>query len=278
MSPDFVMADGVNATDSNQKTYQSSGIVRHYAQLNQLQPAEATIQKLLRAKLATMRMLDIGVGAGRTTKHFADLVATYVGVDYSAEMVAACAQRFPRLAQTISLEVADARDLGQFSDNSYDFILFSYNGIDSVSHDDRLKIFQEVNRVGCAGGYFGFSSHNLTAFEREFDWRQQLSWNPGKTYVNLVMAGILHLFNFPIGLKQIQTLPHAILKDESHSFRLKHYYIRPEAQIEQLEMHFDEIKVYSWKSGIELTSTTEMADCTDLWLYYLCRIPEANAA
>jgi ubiquinone/menaquinone biosynthesis C-methylase UbiE len=257
---------------ANQTTYQAADVVGYYAQLQQLQPAEATILALLKPELATMTMLDIGVGAGRTTTHFAKAVANYHGIDYSAAMIAACQARFPQKSATMTFAVGDARDLRPVADDSCDFILFSYNGIDTVSESDRAIVFQEVQRVGRSGGYFGFSSHNLTAFEPAFDWRRQRSWNPGKAYVNLVMSGILHFVNRPIGLKQIQTVNHAILRDESHNFRLKQYYIRPEAQIQQLQAGFHDVQVYSWKSGLALATEADRAACTDQWLYYLCRI------
>jgi ubiquinone/menaquinone biosynthesis C-methylase UbiE len=236
--------------------------------LQQLQPAEATILDLLAPQLPMMTMLDIGVGAGRTTRHFADRVANYRGIDYSADMIAACQKRFPKN----DFAVSDARDLSVVADDSCDFILFSYNGIDTVSPDDRLKVFAEVQRVGRSVGYFCFSSHHLTAFERDFDLRRQLSWNPGKAYVNLVMSGLLNVVNYPIGYKQLQELNHAILRDESHNFRLKQYYIRSEAQIEQLQAGFCDVRVFSWKSGVELVTADTRSACTDLWLYYLCRI------
>ena len=49
-----------------------------------LQPPERqTILRIMRPRLSAMRMLDVGVGGGRTTVHFADLVQEYAGVDYS---------------------------------------------------------------------------------------------------------------------------------------------------------------------------------------------------
>ncbi|MBE9031866.1 class I SAM-dependent methyltransferase [filamentous cyanobacterium LEGE 11480] len=268
------MSDVARTDDGNLTTYRSAGIVRHYAQLQQLQPAEETILELLKGQWADWSMLDIGVGAGRTTKHFAHRVAQYVGVDYSADMVAACVQRFPgaKGSDQVRFDVCDARDLSQFADDSFDFVLFSYNGIDSVSHDDRLQVFREVQRVGKPGGYFCFSSHHLTAMARDFDWGKQWSWNPGKTYVNLMMTAILHGVNWPTGLKQIQAVPYALLKDESHTFRLKHYYIRAAAQLEQLQEWFGEVKVYGWNGGVELETVEAMDGCMDLWLYYLCRV------
>lgn len=262
--------------DSNKSLYAVRSIVEHYAQLKQLQPAEQVVIDLLKDQLSGMKMLDIGVGGGRTTPHFSGRVAEYTGIDYSEDMIRACQQRFcsssPAVApsQAVTFEVCDARNMVQFEDDSFDFILFSFNGIDYVSHSDRLKILQEVSRVGKAGGYFCFSSHNLQGMEQAFNWRKQLSLNPVTTYVNLVMLALLRWFNRSIALKQLQTAAHAIIKDESHNFRLQTYYVRPQEQISQLEA-FSNVKVYSWRSGLEIVGN-ELHSSTDLWLYYLCSI------
>lgn len=259
----------VIANDSNHTTYTSPRVVHHYAQLNQLQPAEKSILDLLATQEPTLKMLDIGVGGGRTTQHFSSIAAEYVGIDYSAEMIAACQKRFPASPQAISFEVCDVRDLSRFRDNSFDFILFSFNGIDYISHADRLKVLQEIARVGKPGGYFFFSSHNLQGLEREFDFRKQLSLNPIRSYVNLVMLGLLHFLNRPITLRQLRGLAHVIVRDESHNFRLKTYYIRPQEQIKQLAA-FGAVKVYSWQSGLEITDESALAANSEMWLYYLC--------
>ena len=258
--------------DKNKKTYTKSNIVWHYTQLSLLQPAEKTILDLLQDRLPRMKMLDIGIGGGRTTKHFAPLVGEYIGIDYSAEMIAACRQRFVNFAQNMSLEVADARNMSQFADNSFDFILFSFNGIDYVSHRDRLKILQEVQRVGKPGCYFFFSSHNLPAIAREFDYKKQLSLNPGKTYVNLVMFALLKFFNFSITQEQLTNSEYLIIRDESHNFRLRTYYIQPQAQIKQLASNFHNIEIYSWKTGQKILDSSDLEMYSDMWLYYLCLV------
>lgn len=257
--------------DCNQKAYARTRIVQHYAQLGALQPAEKTILALLRDRLPSMSMLDIGVGGGRTTKHFAAIVADYVGIDYSAAMIAACKQRFAASSQT-AFELGDARNLSQFADDSFDFILFSFNGLDSLSHLDRLKVLQEVSRVGKAGGYFCFSSHNLRGLEHAFAVKTQLSLNPFKTYVNLVMLALLRWTNRPMTLPQLKASAYVVAKDESHNFCLQTYYVRPEQQLSQLDANFSHVTVYSWKSGLNLTNTCELLSNKDLWLYYLCRI------
>jgi ubiquinone/menaquinone biosynthesis C-methylase UbiE len=262
--------------EHNYQVYLARGIVQHYSQLRQLQPAEQTILDLLGNEWASMKMLDIGVGGGRTTQHFSGVVQEYVGIDYSQEMIAACQTRFPQSSQSSSVsrvfELGDARDMRQFEDNSFDFILFSFNGLDSLSHLDRLQVFQEIGRIGKSGGYFFFSSHSLQGLEREFNWRKQISLNPLTTYVNLVMFGLLRFFNRSISSQQIKSSDHEIIQDESHNFRLKQYYIRPQEQINQLQADFSDIRMYSWKSGLELITQMDLSANTDMWLYYLCKI------
>lgn len=262
-----MLDDSIDA--GNRKTYSSRIVVHHYAQLNALQPAEKTVLDLLQNQLSSMKMLDIGVGGGRTAKHFSKVTAEYTGIDYSADMIAACKRRFSSSPQVV-FEVCDARDMSRFEDSSFDFILFSFNGIDYVSHSDRLKILQEVARVGKPGAYFLFSSHNLQGIEREFDVRTQLSFNPISTYVNLVMWVLLRIFNASIKLSQLRVSSYAVIRDESHNFRLKTYYIRPQEQVNQLTPDFADIKIYSWKSGREITQESDLQANSEQWLYYLC--------
>ncbi|MGB5593454.1 MAG: class I SAM-dependent methyltransferase [Crocosphaera sp.] len=257
--------------EKNYQTYSQPEIVRYYQQLKQLQPAEETIIKLLRDKLSKITMLDIGVGGGRTTKHFYPLVKKYIGIDYSSKMIAACQQRFVD-KKSINFTVCDVRNLSQFEDNYFDFILFSFNGIDYISHPERLQVFQEIHRVGKPGGYFFFSTHNLQAIEKEFHWKTHIKFNPVATYINLVMFAFIRFFNKTLTYEQIKNKNYAIIRDESHNFRLQTYYIRPLEQIKQLESKFSNIKVYSWKTGLEINPKNDIIPPDDMWLYYLCLI------
>lgn len=257
---------------NNHKAYSDSGLVGYYKQLSLLQPAEDTILDLLRSQLSDMKILDIGIGGGRTTLHFAPLAKTYIGIDYSEGMIAACDRRFSALSQLTSrtFQVGDARNMSEFADNSFDFILFSFNGIDYVSHSDRIRILEEIHRVGKIGSYFCFSSHNLQGMIAEFAWKNKLSLNPLSTYINLVMLGILRLSNLGINSDRLESADHLILRDESHNFRLQTYYIHPQAQLKQLEPYFKDIKTYSWQTGLEISESEELKENSDLWLYYLC--------
>jgi ubiquinone/menaquinone biosynthesis C-methylase UbiE len=82
--------------------------------------------------------------------------ADFTAIDYSAEMVAAFAQRFPGLR----ILQANAVDLGVFDDASLILVVFSCRGIDMVGHADRRRILHDARRVLAPGGAFIFSTHN----------------------------------------------------------------------------------------------------------------------
>jgi SAM-dependent methyltransferase len=161
-------------TEANQRLYDRPSSVRLYTAADHLEPPERTLIDMLEPELATMRMLDVGVGAGRTTVHFAPLVAEYVGVDYAPSLVAAARSRFALADPPLRFEVADARDLARFDDEAFDLVLFSVNGIDCLDHAGRLASLREMRRVCRPGGFLFFSSHNLPAIGRAFSFRRLL--------------------------------------------------------------------------------------------------------
>jgi SAM-dependent methyltransferase len=108
-------------------------------------------------------LLDLGVGAGRTTVFLAPLARRYVGVDYAEPMVKACRERFPGLA----FQHADAADLSDFDDASFDAVVFSFNGIDYISPAERRqRCLAECARVLRDDGVLIFSRHNPRAILR----------------------------------------------------------------------------------------------------------------
>lgn len=144
----------------NASVYKKKRIVKIYSEQTELQKPEEGILNILKADLPEMKMLDIGVGAGRTTLHFAKRVKEYLAIDFSEEMIDACQQRFSDYPD-YTFKVWDIRNLESFKDNSFDFILFSFNGIDYITHDGRLKVLKEIRRILKPQGYFCFSAHNL---------------------------------------------------------------------------------------------------------------------
>lgn len=136
-------------------TYRRDDVVAQYSRAQDLQAVEACLfQKYVPGHA---RILDLGVGGGRTTPHLSARASTYVGVDYSPEMVATCRARFAQL----TFQCRDAADLSGHEDASFDVVVFSFNGIDHLYPDGaRLRCLGEVERVLAAGGRFIFSMHN----------------------------------------------------------------------------------------------------------------------
>jgi SAM-dependent methyltransferase len=114
------------------------------------------------------RILDVGVGTGRTTSLLRLLSDAYVGIDYAPAMVAAARSRHPGL----DLRQDDARTLDSCADASFDLVLFSYNGIDAVDHDDRQRVLSSFGRVLRPGGLLVYSTLNVDGpVARERPWR-----------------------------------------------------------------------------------------------------------
>ena len=216
--------------DSSHSTYESPDIVALYARPDGLQKPEQTLLAQLRPELGSMDMLDIGVGGGRSTRHFAPLAGTYLGVDYSAAMIASCERDFP----SFRFAVADARRLAFAADESYDFVLFSYNGIDHLEQRERTMALAEMRRVLRPGGLMVFSSHNanyLPAIVDRFRFRvhgslretlRSFKWSG----VFWAKNGLLH-YRMPLASGRVH--------DGTHSFRSSAvHYVRPDLGVDEL--------------------------------------------
>lgn len=143
------------ATDHNARLFDSSDIVADYEALAGLTPCERT---LFERHIPTgSDVLDLGVGAGRTVEPLRARAGRYVGVDYAPNMIESCRARFP----DAEFHVADASDLSRFDDESFDAVVFSFNGIDCLYPDEvRLRCLDECRRVLRPGGAFVLSVHN----------------------------------------------------------------------------------------------------------------------
>jgi ubiquinone/menaquinone biosynthesis C-methylase UbiE len=253
---------------SNLQTYEAQEVVQEYATESELQEPERVVLDLLRPELARMTMLDIGVGGGRTTLHFAPLVARYVAIDYSEAMIKACEERFSRNGNSYRFEVCDVRTMEIFEDDHFDFILIAFNGLDYVDHEGRLQALREMRRVCKPDGRLAFSSHNLYGVDR------LLSLNvPGRMKLKNRVKRALHvsslrLLNPPPATLKKQS--HAVINDGVYDFRLKTYYVKPEYQIQQLaEAGFSRVQIFAL-DGQEISGPAGFHQIADPWLYYLC--------
>jgi SAM-dependent methyltransferase len=120
-------------------------------------PGEQAAIAELQDELPQSRVLDLGVGAGRTTSFLAEKAASYVGLDITEAMVSDARRRFPGT----DLRVGDARRLDDFGGGSFDLVVFSHNGIDCLAHDEREPFLRDCHRLLAPGGALLFSTHNL---------------------------------------------------------------------------------------------------------------------
>ena len=256
---------------NNQQEYESRAIVRYYAEESDLQQPEEVILKRLLREIPKFRMLDIGVGGGRTTLHFGPWAAEYVGVDYAAAMIEACKARLEGFPRRYQFEVCDARMMSRFAHASFDLVLFSFNGIDHVSDPDRWRIIDEMRRVCRPGGYVAFSSHNLN----RLDGLRGVTWQSHPVKMAKELYGWFRL-NFVLNrradLRKDAATTHLIINNGIHDNKLRIYYGDPVWTVKCLRHRFRDVEVMGLSRGTLLVSEQDLRRCKDPWVYYLCRV------
>lgn len=224
----------VAASNSSHEYYDTVGVPELFGRYTSLFRAEEAILASLREELKAKPILDIGVGAGRTTPHLRAISEHYIGIDYSEKMIDLCRKSMAGA----TLLVGDARNMSGFHDEQFAAVFFSYNGIDSVHPPDRIAVLGEIRRVLKRGGVFVFSSHNL-------DWWNgrpvasfrgvSFSANPIRFIRN--NAGPLRAF--ATGLvdrlrNRMRSRDWAMITEYEEFMLVPVYYITEEAQREQL--------------------------------------------
>ncbi|MDB6119148.1 MAG: SAM-dependent methyltransferase [Verrucomicrobiaceae bacterium] len=214
-----------------------------------------------------MRVLDIGVGAGRTTQYFAELAGTYVGIDFSQGMVDRCQQRFAGRWPGASFQQGDATDLHQHADNSYDLVLFSFNGVDCMSPEKREMALKEMQRVCKPGGWVVFSSHNV--YSIPLIPKFEIHPHPMRFLEEARRWWSVKQKNPPV--EQVMTTPYVRYYDATIG---DNYLIfsRPEVQARDLQaLGFTEVRRYANNDGRELITDQDGQHPSVSWVYYFCR-------
>lgn len=237
-----------------------------------LMPSERVLLNLLRGRLAGLAMLDLGVGAGRTGYTFAGLVDRYVGLDYSPRMVGRAEQL---LAGTpgVELLVADAADVSPEL-GSFDVVLFSFNGIDASSPEDRQRILEGVRSLIKDDGYFLFSTHSLGALP--FDQHRPLSARLRGSLLYRVYAAVMAVpyayrirkVNRDLDLVAARRQGWTLVRSMAHDFSLEDIYVDPAHQVEQLEQLGFRVEKILDPDGNEASLDRVGREA---WFDYLCR-------
>lgn len=247
-------------TAVNHELYSKPGTYKAY--LSQvLEPCEAACLLRHQPHFAGKDVLDIGVGAGRTTRYLAPLAARYEAVDYSPDMIGYMHRAMP----SISAQLADFRDLSMFPDGSFDFVLASNNVIDYLTHEDRPRAMREVFRLLRPGGMFVFSSHNLRYSHAADIPTMEWTSHPVRFYRNLQSYLKNSRNHSQVGkLREIHP-DYALLNDIGHNFGVIHYYSLPENVASQLQEAGLRIRTIFDKQGrliSDYADTTESSSLT----------------
>lgn len=254
--------------EDNKSVYLRSDVVNWYGSDDlELQNAEILIFKKFIDHFGVWNVVDMGVGAGRTSSFLLDKCHSYLGVDYSEQMIKKCQNRFKKYSAD-RFRCADARNLDFIKDNSIDFFLFSFNGIDTVGLEDRKKILSEIYRVLKPNGYFAFSSHNLNCDLRK-KHQLKFSFHPLHLWRSLRRNFQFNWHN--PSYEKAKKLPQTTLRDGSESFLLNLAYQHPSAQIQELnKAGFISTWVFSNYYNREV-SIAEANTLTEPWVYYLAQ-------
>jgi ubiquinone/menaquinone biosynthesis C-methylase UbiE len=250
----------------NNKVYNTESVVKEYESFDFLFPPEQEILKLLTSNPYNKYMLDIGVGAGRTTKYFAPLFEKYTGIDYSEMMIDRCKKKF--VNTPYHFQFADATNLADFKNSSFDFVFFSFNGIDCVGLEDRDKALNEIKRVCRPDGWFAFSVHSI------YNVRKLYSFQTPRNPLNYLAAykRMKKVRKMNPELPEVEKAEIISLIDGDLDFSASYVYIKPEFQKKILmEKGYYNIHMFDEK-GKEVTKEEFMTwKHQDAWIYFLCR-------
>jgi ubiquinone/menaquinone biosynthesis C-methylase UbiE len=218
-----------------------------------------------RESIVDKHVLDIGCGSGRTTAILKNLSKGYVGLDYSLEMIESCRKRFGG----VRFIHGDVREMNEFKDEEFDYVMFSFNGLDSINHEDRLKGLREIRRVLKQDGLFVFSSHNRNHRYAISHPKMEISMTP------CIQAGNLVKF-FKSTRNRLRNKNHqvfheqyAIINDVAHNYAMLTYYIDKVNQLSQLDdVGFETIEMYDTLGNM---LNLDSDDTDSAWIYYVAR-------
>lgn len=252
--------------NNNRQIYESEKVVRNYKKLHGLFPAEKKLYDIIKNTKNKQVMLDLGVGAGRTTNFFASNFNNYVGVDFSSVMIDVCRKKFTHL-KNVQFINADVASLPELSSDSFNFVLFSLNGIDYLKNlDERIILLSNIYKLLKEDGIFAFSTHNTKAITRVYSF-QLPKRNPLKLIPEYFRYKKVREINGAISLHQNKNF--CQLYDGGEYFGALTSYILPSYQIVLLRnVGFKKIQTIDIKGNnipIEKIDT-----CNDNWVHYIC--------
>jgi SAM-dependent methyltransferase len=216
-----------DTTDRNAAIFMTPAVAKRYGNPAPF-AAEAMILIRYKEAFAGKRVLDLGVGAGRTTQYVAPFAADYLGIDLSPAMLSLARARYPN----VRFADMDLRQIGKLQPEGFDFVFGPWNILSAFSHEERIQIIRRVHTLLSPGGLFAFSVHNR-------DWKFAGGHPLSKPLRPRNVLDALHPMSWVNYLSRRklrhEETDYAILNDEAHRWQGVFYYISPDAQMRQLE-------------------------------------------
>jgi SAM-dependent methyltransferase len=255
----------------NRRAWSHSSTVRSFRQREGwTDPGERAALESVRPDATDQPILDLGVGAGRTIPLVLPISRDYVGLDYTAELVRACRDKYP----DVRVVHGDARDLSRFADESFQLVMFSFNGIDAVCPPDRVVILREIRRVLRPGGTLLFSTHNHDGpgHGEGLSFGVERTRNPVKLAARVALA-MAHAAQTVRNYRRYSKLGHegdgySVRNAAAHHHGILVHYITLQGQLEQLEANGFRPHPLVWASSDGRRLLPE-DDNSDAWWFHL---------
>jgi SAM-dependent methyltransferase len=243
-----------------------------------LQPPEVLLLRRLRGQWGESDMLDIGIGAGRTSHVFSAITRSYLGIDFSPVMVKRARSVVPDEEAVVELTEGDARDLRSFG-RSFDVVLFSNAGIDTLPPADRVRVLEEVRAVLRPNGRFAFSCKSLHALPLQSPLvalrERPLHIRAARSLLALPEARRVWRFNRAINPEELLAQGQAMLDDGTHDGDLVMHWVRADVQVAQLESAgLRVLEVIDWSQR----SVDPAEPGRDQALFYICAPADVTPA
>lgn len=248
--------------NNNKAAYNSKEVIDWYKNFTGLMPVERLVFGKLSDIMKNGRVLDIGIGAGRTTAELNANCGKYIGIDYAENLIEVARHNYPHL----DLRCLTASKMDVLSEAYFDLVNFSFNGLDYSGMEERQRILEEINRILRPGGYFFFSTHNRNAYNfNKSPWLDEKKslWVNIKTFIKLLPHLPAHFENRSQELIETEF---AVINNCAHNYKLMTFHSAPAYVKKQLEKNnFTEI-IFFDKLGNSINEDSDVE-----WIFVLCR-------
>lgn len=196
-----------------------------------------------------------------------------MGLDYSERMVELTRRRVGE-DDRVSFLTGDARDLSRFRATPFDLVGFSFNGIDSVGHDDRSIVLAEIASVLVPVGWLLFSGHSIDALPLASPLPRPELRDPLRTAFRFARqlpdAATIRRTNAELDLEVARRQGWVVIPDTAYVAGMDMHYISATSQVPQLKALGFEVCEVSDRAGRPVDPRRPGRDA---WPHYLCRKP-----